>query len=186
MIKKTVVLAFFAISYSLCFAPNLTGILQECYKQRSATDLRKWNWENEFTRWKKELGFKESGGDWTIYNKYGCIGTYQFQVTTLRNLGFRGITFEEFKTNPAVFPEEIQDLALRALIRANAAAMHSCERYVGQTIGGVLITRSGLLAAAHLGGIGGVKSFLRRNINMRDRNGASIRGYLVKFSGYNL
>ena len=60
------------------------------------------------------------------------------------------------------------------------------DRYVGRTIGGVKITESGILAAAHLAGAGNVKKFLRSGgeIGFSDAFGTSIRYYLKKFSGY--
>jgi hypothetical protein len=186
MIKKIVILTILIFIFHLCSAPNLSDILKESQKKYVISEMKRWAWEKEFNRWKEDLGFKESGGDWTKYNKIGCIGTYQFRVATLECLGFKGITFNKFKTNPEIFSPELQEEALRALIRANELALKQFEQYIGQTIGGVLITRSGLLAAAHLGGIGGVKKFLENNKNPLDSNGTSIGDYLQKFHRYNI
>ena len=60
------------------------------------------------------------------------------------------------------------------------------KRFVGKHIGGVLITESGILAAAHLAGPGSVKKFLRSYgaIGFTDAYGTSIRNYMKRFSGY--
>jgi hypothetical protein len=60
------------------------------------------------------------------------------------------------------------------------------KNYVGKTINGVEITESGLLAAAHLGGVGSVKKFLKSNGKRikTDGYGTSIQNYINKFGGY--
>jgi hypothetical protein len=185
MSKRIIILTILIFIFKLCTAPNLSDTLKENHKQFALFEIKRWESEKEFNRWKKDLGFKESSGEWTIYNKIGCIGTYQFRIATLEYLGYYGITFEKFKTNPEIFPPELQEEAFRSLISFNELALKQFEQYIGQTIRGVLITRSGLLAAAHLGGIGGVKSFLNNKKNMKDMNGTSISDYLLKFQGYN-
>jgi hypothetical protein len=60
------------------------------------------------------------------------------------------------------------------------------ERFEGEIIGGILITESGIIAAAHLAGPGNVKKFLRSfgGHNKSDAYGSSVRYYMKKFSGY--
>ena len=60
------------------------------------------------------------------------------------------------------------------------------KRSVGKTINGVLVTESGILAAAHLSGAGNVKKYLRSNgnFNLSDAYGATIQLYMKKFAGY--
>ena len=60
------------------------------------------------------------------------------------------------------------------------------DRYSGKLIGGVLVTESGILAAAHLGGVGSVKKFLKSHgkRDIRDNYGSSIKGFMKKFGGY--
>ena len=59
-------------------------------------------------------------------------------------------------------------------------------KYIGCTINGVKITKSGLLAAAHLSGAGNVKSFLNGGIDdFKDGNGTKLTTYLKEFSNYN-
>ena len=58
--------------------------------------------------------------------------------------------------------------------------------FVGKKIGGVLITESGILAAAHLAGAGSVKKYLRSYgaQNFADGYGSTVRYYMKRFAGY--
>ena len=60
------------------------------------------------------------------------------------------------------------------------------NNYVGTNVGGIKITESGILAAAHLAGAGNVKKYLKSGgtIVFSDAFGTSIKNYLKKFSGY--
>ena len=60
------------------------------------------------------------------------------------------------------------------------------KRFVGKKIGGVKVTESGILAAAHLAGAGSVKKYLRSYgaNNFADGYGTTVRYYLKRFSGY--
>ena len=52
----------------------------------------------------------------------------------------------------------------------------------------IVITESGILAAAHLAGAGNVKKYLRSwgDLNFSDAYGTDIEDYLTKFSGFDL
>lgn len=60
--------------------------------------------------------------------------------------------------------------------------------YLGQTINGITITQSGLVAAAHLVGQGKVLDWLASNgrIQPADGNGTRLTEYLQRFAGYSL
>lgn len=64
-------------------------------------------------------------------------------------------------------------------------AKRNCQIF-GKKIRGISITESGILAAAHLGGPGSVKRFLKSNGNRRstDDFGTSISEYMQDFAGY--
>ena len=57
--------------------------------------------------------------------------------------------------------------------------------YIGKTIHGVKITYSGMLMAAHLAGVGGLKKFLRSGYNASDGN-QSVKSYMKRFQGYQI
>ena len=60
------------------------------------------------------------------------------------------------------------------------------EQYEGQVLHGVLITESGVLAAAHLAGAGNVRKFFKRGYEFKDGYGTKMTSYMRQFSGYNL
>ncbi|HUX57121.1 MAG TPA: hypothetical protein VMV77_09110 [Bacteroidales bacterium] len=134
------------------------------------------------------LGLKESNNQWKAINQIGCMGTWQIAPGTLRHFGYGYITPQSFRQNPDLFPEELQYQILLALLKSNEIALKDYFFYVGQTIKGVEITKSGLLAASHLGGTGSVKKFLLTMgaVNKKDVNGTSIKHYLKEFGGYEL
>jgi hypothetical protein len=60
------------------------------------------------------------------------------------------------------------------------------DEYDGEVVNGILVTESGLLAAAHLGGQGSVKKWFRTGKIRKDGNGVKITSYMQRFGGYNL
>ncbi len=135
-----------------------------------------------FISFREALGFKESQGRYWAVNTLGYMGKYQFGCTTLEQLGV--YNFEQFLSSP-----RLQERVFEKNIRYNRKQLASYIRmYNGKTVGGVKITESGILAAAHLSGAGGVKRFLKSggDIYTSDAYGTTVRGYLKKFSGYDL
>jgi hypothetical protein len=63
---------------------------------------------------------------------------------------------------------------------------YDIDIYAGQKIKGIEITPSGMIAGAHLGGIGGLKNFLTSggDNNPADANGTKIGDYVKMFAGY--
>jgi hypothetical protein len=144
--------------------------------------------ESEFSRFINDLGYSESGNNWLSVNQIGCFGEWQFDESTLQFLGFRKITLKKFMANPEIFPRELQLKALKTLIKVNLMILMDYEHFIGESIDGVVITKSGMIAASHLGGAGSLEKFLssRGRINKRDVLGTSIYDYLKKFSYYDL
>jgi len=133
-----------------------------------------------YVGFKEALGFKESRGNYHIVNDYGYMGKYQFSRATLRMMGFKN-------TENFLYNTQQQEAAFFAYTSLNKWVLRKdIKRYAGKTVGGVKVTESGILAAAHLAGAGNVKKFLRSagENGFSDANGASIRYYLRKFSGY--
>jgi len=133
-----------------------------------------------YVGFKEALGFKESRGNYHIVNDYGYMGKYQFSRATLRMMGLKD-------TDNFLYNTRQQEAAFLAYTSLNKWVLRNdIKRSVGKTMGGVKITESGILAAAHLAGAGNVQKFLRSGgINrFEDANGTSIRYYLKVFSGY--
>lgn len=135
-----------------------------------------------FVGFKQALAFKESGGVLNKVNSYGYMGKYQFGKSTLRTVGV--YDFQEFLNN-----NTWQDKAFKALLAKNKWELRNeISKYCGRVINGVEITESGLLAAAHLGGSGAVRKYLRSNgrNGFIDGYGTSLKSYMKKFGGYNV
>ena len=135
-----------------------------------------------FTGFAQKMAYKESRGMLHLVNPYGYMGKYQFGRSTLRTVGI--YDFQEFLRNA-----EWQDEAFKALIARNKWELRKeIQKYSGRVINGVEITESGLIAAAHLGGAGSVKKYLRSNgrNGFKDGFGTSLSSYIRKFSNYDI
>ena len=135
-----------------------------------------------FVGFREAIAFKESRGMLNLVNPYGYMGKYQFGRSTLRTLGI--YDFNTFLQNSVW-----QEKAFKALIARNKWELRrEIAKYSGRVINGVEITESGLLAAAHLGGAGSVKKYLRSNgrQGFKDGFGTSLRSYIKKFGGYDV
>jgi len=130
----------------------------------------------------EDLGFRESSGNYKIVNQYGYLGKYQFGRKTLNNIGMENISNREFLSNP-----ELQEEAMQRLMLLNYKSLKRyITKYEGTVVHGVLVTKSGVLAAAHLGGAGNVRKWFRRGIVFKDANGTKITSYMRQFGGYKL
>lgn len=133
-----------------------------------------------FTGFKQMLAFKESQGKYYKVNELGYMGKYQFGMETMKSIGI--VDSLKFMTHP-----KLQERAFKALLSKNKWELrHELDKYVGKEINGVTITESGVLAAAHLGGVGSVKRFFKSNGDRvkKDAFGTSILTYMKKFQGY--
>ena len=129
-----------------------------------------------------EVGFRESSNNYKAVNQFGYLGKYQFGRKTLNAIGFEDVSNYEFLSNP-----EIQEEAMLVLLQKNKHTLRrEIKKYVGDTVNGIYITESGILAAAHLGGAGNVRKFFRKGYEFEDGNGTKMTSYMVRFAGYNL
>jgi len=133
-----------------------------------------------YTGFKEALAFKESRGRYEIVNTLGYLGKYQFGIGTLALLG-------RFNADQFLHSPELQERVFDANIARNKWILRKdLKRFTGTVIQGVLITESGILAAAHLAGAGNVKKYLRSNgaYQVADAYGTTILDYLTNFAGY--
>lgn len=136
--------------------------------------------EKCFVGFKEALAFKESRRNYFTVNTLGYLGKYQFGKSTLKLIGIYNTI--DFLNNP-----ELQEKAFIANAMRNKWVLRrDIKRFVGKRIDGVLVTESGILAAAHLAGPGSVKKYLRSYgaIGFADAYGTTIRYYMKRFSGY--
>ena len=186
--RKIFLTLLFIFSFHICSAPNIDFRLAMLRLKSRIEFVNNKYHESEFLRFINDLGYKESGNNWLSVNQIGCFGEWQFGESTLKYLGFRKITLKNFKADPDIFPRELQLKALKALIKVNLSLLMDYEHFIGDSINGVVITKSGMIAASHLGGAGSLQKFLNSNgrINKKDVLGTSIYDYLKRFRYYDL
>ena len=149
-------------------------------KQDDYTDLNVPFTGKFFIGYKEAIAYRESQGKYKKINTLGYMGKYQFGSETLKTVGIHNSTL--FLNSP-----NLQEKAFIALLAKNKWELKRViDKYDGTVLNGVMITESGILAAAHLGGVGSVKRFFRSNGRryMRDTYGTSIRSYMKSFGGF--
>lgn len=149
-------------------------------KQNDYTNLNVPYTGKFFIGYKEAIAFKESQGKYKKINSLGYLGKYQFAEETLKTVGIHNT--DQFLNSP-----RMQEKAFIALLAKNKAELKNIiKKYEGKVVAGIQITESGILAAAHLGGVGSVKKFFRNKGKRyyRDAYGTSIRSYMRDFGGY--
>jgi hypothetical protein len=144
------------------------------------------------------IGFTESRNNYNCVNSFGYIGKYQFGSSALVATGVCGdydeakLFRDKFINTPDSLRNNVwtpfeQDIAMARLIKIHKSQLNDyIIEYHGTIVNGILITESGILAAAHLSGGGGVKEYFESNINKTDGYGTTIESYLTKFGGYSV
>jgi len=132
---------------------------------------------------KEAIGFKESQGRYGIVNTLGYLGKYQFGKSTLATLRIHNIDY-------FLYSSKLQEKAFKANCSYNKWLLKDeIKKHNGSIINGILITESGIIAAAHLSGAGSVKRYLRsngRHSRIVDAYGTSIEQYLKIFANYDI
>ena len=153
---------------------------EELRKETEKLRIKQYH-EDELNRFLTDIGFRESGNRYDITNTFGYMGKYQFGKSTLRGLGFK-VSKQEFLNNP-----QLQEEAMMALLLHNKEKLQKyIDVFDGETINGMYISESGILAAAHLGGQGSVKRYFRNGKVFKDAYGTKITSYMKQFSGYDI
>lgn len=133
-----------------------------------------------FIGFREAIGFKESQCKYKLVNSLGYMGKYQFGKDALKALGIPdSFTF--------INSPKLQEKAFIALLAYNKWELRNeIKEYRGKIVGGVHVTESGILAAAHLGGAGSIRKYLKSNgtRKTKDAYGSSIKTYLRDFGGY--
>jgi len=138
--------------------------------------------QKDYFGFKEAVGYSESRGYYHLVNKFGYMGKYQFGKSALASIGI-------FDTKDFIHKPELQEEAFYAFTSRNKWLLRKeIAQYSGKVIGGVMVTESGILAAAHLAGPGGIKRFLHSNgsRDVADAFGTQVKQYLKRFEGYDL
>lgn len=136
----------------------------------------------------------ESGGRATAYNHergagghYGHGGRGQFGTARLHDAYRAGVlprrmTAAEYAKQPLSVQAKVEKWHVKDI--GNYVERNGLDRYIGQTVNGVRVTPNGMIAAAHLGGSGGLKKWLKSGRNPSDAYGTSLTDYMRTHEGY--
>ena len=152
-----------------------------------------------------DLGARESGGDYKAFNRYGYAGKYQMGEMALIDCGYYKKLSKKYNNDwSGIFigkdgVNSIQDFLNNPTAQENAQIIFKkkqwnylkavgADQYLGQNINGYVITASGLLAGAHLKGVGSVIDYLKsggKNVG-KDAFGTSVENYIKNFANYDV
>ncbi len=153
---------------------------------------------------KSLIAYRESGGlksPYSVTNKYGMLGKYQFSPKTLVRLGYSQTDIKKFLVTEidsikVLEAKALQESAMIKLLNSNYSYIknYNLLPYIGKKVGGVKITLSGLLAGSHLVGVASVNHYVKNKGSMAevvlktkfgkvtlrkiDANGTTIKEYL--------
>ncbi len=140
------------------------------------------------------LAFSESSGNYKA-QKGQYLGKYQLGRSALMEIGYMdkngkftkasGVkNAQEFLNSP-----EVQEKAMALYSKKQWSYIEKvATKYEGKTINGIKLTRSGMIAAAHLVGPTALKAYLTSEGKKikKDGNGTSLERYLKEFGGYDV
>ena len=151
----------------------------------------------------RALRDRESSNDYTVKNQYGYLGAYQFGEAALIDLGYvkRDNNAYDNKFNGGFTGknniDSVADFLNNPVVQNAAAAewfellwkridYYGLESYAGQSLNGVALTKTGMIAASHLLGTGGLRTFIKSGGTDAgsDANNTSIVEYLELFADY--
>ena len=135
------------------------------------------------TAFLEAMAMSESSNNPKAINKFGMLGKYQFSPATLRAMGVK-VSRRKFLND-----ERLQDSVMLVYIRDNWTNLHRYKKHIGKKHKGIIVTKSGLIAAAHLVGIGGVCAEFnpkRCKYITKDANGITAVKYMAKFANYEI
>jgi hypothetical protein len=133
-----------------------------------------------------KMGNAESGGQYDIVGGYNkkYLGKYQFSLKTIKAMGV-DVSPDEFLKDST-----LQDSVMIIYLRDNARSLRTIiAKFEGTVYQGVRITKSGILAGAHLIGAGGIRAYFepeRYSYPVSDGNGVHVSVYMKKFADYDL
>lgn len=135
-------------------------------------------------------------------NNHGYVGLFQLGTLAMADAGYyqsngsainswngtftgkNGVTsLGSFLANPDLQVKAITDYYVKL---QGYIDYYGLSKYVGTSLNGTQITASGLIAGAHLVGIGSLKSYLDSGgtVIPRDGNNVPVTQYIARFGGY--
>ena len=147
--------------------------------------------ESKDTRseYRRALALRESGDKLDAFNEdENAMGLYQAIPLTLKDfkkqndLSFSNDAFLNSKPLQESFQDWFEGKTLKYI------KQYDLDKFVGKVVGGVPVTKSAMLAMAHLGGDFGMRQFLETNgtYNPGDANKTRLRDYGIQMSGLDI
>lgn len=139
---------------------------------------------NDLQKFLNKLARSESNNNYEIVNTSHFLGKYQIGRIALKEIGMDGVPDTIFLKTP-----DLQEVAVIKLLKKNKEYIFPyIKKYAGDTICDVIITESGLIAAAYGTGAGSVMKFLdsKGEEDPTDGNGVLTSFLIKKYSGYKL
>ena len=158
---------------------------------------------NSYDNFFEALGMRESSGNYAaIQAKYHYLGKYQMGEGALIDTGYYT---DDGKKNNNKFLDQFwtgkdgvysqKEFLKNHLAQENAvreyAYLHwveiknkNLDLYIGRIVHGHLLTISGILAGAHILGVGGLEAFIKHGVVREDGNQVRIVAYIDQFAGY--
>lgn len=130
----------------------------------------------------RKIRYLESRNDHQIINQIGCMGWYQFKLSTLEGLNIYVSNIEFLQDT------SIQNIALIRYIKYNYRILENyIKKYNQTTIDGINVTTSGILGGGQFGA-GYVIEFFNQTgeYPVADINGTKTSEYIEKLSGYDI
>lgn len=153
--------------------------------------------EDGYEAFLNKLGYYESRNTYNIKNEYGYLGRWQIGMESLKDIGFvdsngqwtalansMGVySTEDFLKTPAA-----QDYAIRLYDKKlwSYIQYFGDDDYIGTEFNGITVTLSGLVAAAHLVGAGGIHQMFMTGRVPSDALGNECTFYLKNLAGYDI
>lgn len=155
-------------------------------------------YNGNYTAFLEVLGFRESSGNYSAISPSGSyLGRYQMGHTALVEAGFKdtngnwtSLAASYGVTSNATFlsSPNAQEYAIRQYHKKIWGYLkhYGAEELIGQIYYNVIITESGLLAAAHLVGANGVITAIQNNTNIEDGLGTPAYEYMSLMKNYDI
>jgi len=129
-----------------------------------------------------------------ISNKYGFLGFYQMDKNVLKSIGYIDKVTNEWigkyginKEDDFLKDMDVQNIAVCQHHKITwEKYLQDYHKYDSLQVGGVVLSQSGMISAAHLVGYLGLKSFVDNKgvVDIRNGNLVNPTEYLKRFGGY--
>lgn len=131
--------------------------------------------EDDYKKYLIKLAERESGFNPDAANIQGYKGLFQMGKTALKDVGMNEEDYISDWKNQV-------DAVIKFTNKNLEQLQSTIDAISGRKVNNTPINKWGLLGAAHLGGVGGIKKYLMSGVDRKDANNTSISEYLHYFN----